>query len=222
MGTAAIDSSIIGFAGLALVLTLTPGANMMLVIRSAITGGPQAGVATAAGVGTGHFAHAAASALGLSLFLSGSAAAFNAVKLAGAVYLAYLGIRSLASAWTGRGGTFYAVEGNSSSRLTNRRPRRSGRAYVDGLLCNILNPKVALFYLALLPQFIGPSDPVLPRSLLLAGIHALLSVSWQSAIALALGTLRPLLLKAPVRRALETATGALLVVFGVRLAFAGR
>lgn len=219
-----VDGTLIAFAGLALVLVLTPGANIMLVIRSVLSEGPRAGVATAAGIALGHFVHASASALGLSLFLRTSEVAFVVVKAAGAAYLAYLGIRSLAAAVRGKGRTFDVVEGE----VVEEQPRETGvrrpsrRYLLDGFLCNVLNPKVAIFYLALLPQFIAPGDPVLVKSLLLAGVHGCISFSWQSILSYALGKLRPLLTRPAVSRALEAVTGTLLIGFGVRLALASR
>lgn len=217
-----IDSRLIAFAGLALVLVLTPGANVMLVIRSTLGGGPRAGVATALGIALGHFVHASASALGLSLLLRTSDVAFTVMKVAGATYLAYLGVRSFMAAWRGRTRTFDVVEGGEADVHSPAQPRRSRRFLVDGLLCNVLNPKVALFYLALLPQFIAPGGSVFGRSILLAGIHACISVSWQSALSLALGRIRPLLARPVIYRTLEALTGSLLVGLGVRLALANR
>lgn len=216
-----IDSRLLAFAGLALVLVLTPGANIMLVIRSTLSGGPRAGVAAALGIAIGHFVHATASALGLSLLLRTSDIAFTVMKVCGAVYLAYLGVRSLVAAWRGRARTFDAVDGEEAEVGGGASaPRRSRRYLLDGFLCNVLNPKVALFYLALLPQFIAPGEPVLARSLLLAGIHACISISWQSVLSLALGRIRPLLARPSVYRTLEALTGSLLVGFGIRLALA--
>lgn len=203
-------------------LVLTPGANIMLVIRSTLIGGPRAGIAAALGIGLGHFVHASASALGLSLLLRTSDTAFVVMKVCGAVYLGYLGARSFMSAWRGRGRAFDAVEGEEAEVRGVVAPPGSRRFLLDGLLCNALNPKVALFYLALLPQFIAPGEPVLIRSLLLAGVHGCISVTWQTVLSLALGTIRPLLARPAVYRTLEALTGSLLVGFGVRLAFATR
>lgn len=219
-----VDGRLIAFAGLALVLVLTPGANIMLVIRSTLSHGPRAGVASALGIALGHFVHATASALGLSIFLQTSEVAFTVVKVVGAAYLAYLGLRSLATAVRGKGRAFDVVDGAEVDTGQDATPaRRSSRRFLlDGFLCNVLNPKVALFYLALLPQFIAPGEPVLARSLLLAAIHGCISVSWQSVLSVALGKLRPLLARPAVYRTLEALTGTLLIGFGMRLALAHR
>lgn len=217
------DSQLIAFAGLAFVLVLTPGANIMLVIRSALTRGPRAGIAAALGIALGHFVHASASALGLSLLLRTSDVAFTVMKVVGAAYLTYLGVRSFIAAWRGRGQTFDAVEGGVAEVDRGDAPsRRSHRFLVDGFLCNVLNPKVALFYLALLPQFVAPGEPVLAKSLLLAAVHGSISFSWQSILSVALGKIRPLLARPAVYRTLEALTGSLLVGFGIRLALAHR
>lgn len=221
-GRLVIDARLIAFAGLALVLVLTPGANIMLVVRSTLRGGPRAGIAAALGIALGHFVHASASALGLSLLLRTSDVAFTVMKVLGAAYLAYLGVRSFVTAWRERSRTFDVVDGGEAEVRDPVPPRRSRRFLADGFLCNVLNPKVALFYLALLPQFIAPGEPVLGRSLLLAGIHGCISVSWQSVLSLGLGRIRPLLARPAVYRTLEAVTGSLLVGFGIRLALATR
>ena len=222
-------SAHIAFIGIALVLTLTPGADTMLVIRSVLARGPRSGVATTLGICSGLFVHATASALGLSLFLAQSPVAFQAVKVAGALYLAYLGARSLWSALKDEGGAFGAIEGDAADLAASE--SRAGsvgtlahdrRAFLDGLLCNVLNPKVAIFYLAFLPQFISPGDPVLAKSVLMASIHFALGLVWLTALSFGLGRLRPVLARPTVRRALEATTGTLLVGFGLRLALERR
>jgi len=219
-----VNSQLIAFTTVALMLTLTPGADTMLVIRSTLARGSRAGIATAVGIGAGLFVHATASALGLSLFLTRSAAAFQAVKALGALYLVYLGGRSFFNAWTGRGGAFSAIEGDTDDLVAAKERATSlgfaahRRAFANGFLCNVLNPKAAIFYLAFLPQFISPGQPVLATSILLASIHFALGIVWLSVVSLGLGRIRPLLTRGSVRRGLEATTGAVLVAFGMRLA----
>ena len=224
-----LDARLIAFIGIALVLTLTPGADTMLVVRSVLARGPRAGVATTLGICTGLFVHATASALGLSIFLMRSATAFQMIKAAGALYLAYLGARSLWSAWKGGEGAFGAIEGDSVDLAAAEDRVGSGgltsgdsRDFRDGLLCNVLNPKVAVFYLAFLPQFISPGDPVFAKSILMASIHFAMGIVWLTALSIGLGRIRPLLARSSVRRGLEATTGALLVAFAARLAFEAR
>lgn len=144
-------------------MTILPGVDMALVARSVLAHGRRAGYVTSLGVCTGLWVHALASALGVSAILMTSAALFSAVKLAGALYLATLGMLSLHRALTPQ----IATAGMAATRAA----RDTGRAFVQGLLSNLLNPKVALFYLTLLPQFVRAGDRVLLRSLLLAGIR---------------------------------------------------
>lgn len=96
------------------------------------------------------------------------------------------------------------------------------RSVREGLLSNVLNPKVAIFYLAFLPQFISPGDPVLGKSLFLAGIHFVLGIAWLSLVTVFLGRLRGLLTRPAVQQGLEAVTGAVLIAFGVRLAVGHR
>src|SRR5262249_21915042 len=92
------------------------------------------------------------------------------------------------------------------------------RSFVEGMLNNVLNPKVAVFYLAFLPQFINPNDPVLAKSLLLAAIHFVVGLVWLSAVTFLLGKMRTVLTRPSVKLTLETVTGIVLVSFGLRLA----
>ena len=213
-----LDPQILAFAGVAALLTITPGADTMLVMRSVLARGQRAGLLTTLGICTGCLLHAALSALGLSLILLRSAWLFDAVKLAGAAYLIYLGVQSLRQAWRAEAGmgTIEALQPETLSQSLFSSP------LAIGLVTNLLNPKVAIFYLAFLPQFISPGDPVLAKSLLLALLHAVMGVAWLSLVTLFLGRLRAWLVRPRVKRLLETCTGAVLILFGVRLALARR
>jgi RhtB (resistance to homoserine/threonine) family protein len=211
-----IDSQVLAFTGIALLLTLTPGADTMLVIRSVLARGRRAGFLTVLGICCGLFVHATLSALGVSLILVRSAAAFDVVRAAGAAYLVFLGGQSIWSAWRG------ARRPGHGAPQPTRPPAVAGRAFLEGLLNNVLNPKVAVFYLAFLPQFINPDDPVLAKSILLAGIHFAQGIVWLSCLILFIGWLRGVLAQPRVRRGLEAVTGAVLIGFGVRLALERR
>ena len=208
------DSSMLTFTGIALLLTITPGADTMLVIRSVVARGQRAGLLTTIGICCGLFVHASLSAVGLSVILVRSAAAFELVKLVGAAYLIFLGIQSL---WRvmhhqSRGADDAPLERGHGTARTKRRP------FLEGLLTNVLNPKVAVFYLAFLPQFIRPGDPVLLKSVFLASIHFLLGLLWLSLVTLVLGRLRAVLTRPHIQQRLEAITGVILIAFGVRLA----
>lgn len=212
-----MDSRYLAFAGIAAVLTVTPGTDMALLAKNIFTRGKKGSSATIAGICSGLFVHATASALGLSAILAESARAFEVVKWAGAAYLFYLGMRALLRAW----------KEPSSVSLEEApqfwvKPLKWRASYLEGLFTNLLNPKVALFYLTFLPQFIAPGDPVLRVSLLLACLHVAMSVVWLVIYSSALLRLNATLTRSNVRRGIEAVTGGLLMMLGARLALVKR
>ncbi len=209
-----IDSQVIAFMFVAAMLTLTPGADTMLVVRNVLRGDRHDGIVTTCGICAGLFVHATLSALGVSVILMHSATAFHLVKYAGACYLVWLGIQSLRR--TVRG---VDPPPGTAPRVTPDAIARQ-HCFLEGLLSNVLNPKVAVFYLAFLPQFIGPTDPVLQKSLLLTGIHYIEGMVWLVAVSMVVDQTRRFFLKSTARRWLDGVCGALLVGFGVRLALA--
>jgi len=212
-----MDPQILMFLGLSAVLTITPGADTALVTKNTLSHGRPAALATTLGISTGVMFHAAMSGLGLSAILNQSALAFEIVKWIGAAYLVFIGLRSLfGGGHLSAAATVETAPGAGGGRRVWR------RAYTQGLLTNVLNPKVALFYLTLLPQFMAPGDPVLLKSLLLAGIHITLGLIWLSTYAYFLSRLSDLLMRPAVRRRLERVTGLLLLALGVRLAWEHR
>jgi threonine/homoserine/homoserine lactone efflux protein len=201
-------TDILLFATIAVVLTITPGADMALVTRNALGRGYRAALWTSIGIATGCLLHATASSAGLSIILARSAVAFEAVKLVGAAYLVWIGLRSLRHAGH--------LQTGGSAGVSHR------RSFVEGLLTNVLNPKVALFYLTFLPQFIHAGDPVLLKSILLASIHIVMGLLWLAMYAALITRLGTVLGSAPARRWLERITGTLLIALGARLALARR
>ena len=197
-----------GLAVLAL-LTISPGADMALVAKMTIERGRRAALIASVGICTGLFVHATASALGLSVVLATSADAFTIVKFAGAAYLAYLGLRSVRESFR-------------PHASVTAQPARAGASYLQGLLSNVLNPKVAVFYLTFLPQFIDPSGNVLGQSLLFALAHSVMGILWLALYAYVLARLSAFFARAGVRRWLERVTGAVLIGLGLRLAFERR
>ena len=198
-----------GVAVLAL-LTISPGADMALVAKVTLERGRRAALWASVGICTGTLVHATASALGLSVILATSADAFTAVKLVGAAYLAYLGVRSLRASFRPE------LQDPTLAR------KRATAPYLQGLLTNVLNPKVAVFYLTFLPQFIDPSGNVLAQSLLFALAHSVMGIAWLSTYAYVLARLSALFARTGFRRWLERVTGAVLVGLGARLAFERR
>jgi RhtB (resistance to homoserine/threonine) family protein len=184
----------------------------MLVVRNVLRGGRADGVVTTFGICSGLFMHATLSALGMSIVLMHSAVAFQVVKTAGACYLVWLGVRSLAAAVQRKDCPSDPKRPLATDAVSHR------RSFLEGLLSNVLNPKTALFYLAFLPQFIRPTDPVLQKSLLLAGIHYVEGILWLVVVSMAVDRMRRFFLTSIVRRWLDGICGTLFVGFGLRLA----
>jgi RhtB (resistance to homoserine/threonine) family protein len=206
------EAQVLAFTLAAAVLTIAPGPDTMLVIRNVLRGDRRDGVLTTLGICSGLFVHATLSACGMSMLLMHSATAFRLLKLAGAGYLVWLGLQSLRHAL--RPPTL-------ADRLEAVVPagrRALWPCFRDGVLSNVLNPKTAIFYLAFLPQFIGPTEPVLRKSLLLAGIHYVEGIVWLVALSILVDHTRRVLLTSAVRRWLEGLCGAVLLGFGARLA----
>ena len=212
-----MDSRFIAFLGIAALLTIIPGADTALVTKNAIARGRTAAFLTTFGICLGCLCHATASALGLSVVLRESARVYEWVKLAGAAYLVYIGTRSL---WGAR----KEIPAGAPAGFANSNGARAGlvRSFSEGLFTNLLNPKVAIFYLTLLPQFIAPGESVLRKSLFLAGIHVLMGLVWLCSYAMLLDKMSAILTRPAVRRRLEAFTGAVLVGFGLKLAMERR
>lgn len=197
-----------GLAVLAL-LTISPGADMALVAKITLEQGRRAALLATLGICSGLFVHATASALGLSVILATSAEAFTVVKLAGAAYLVYLGVQALRSSFR-------------DDVVAAAAPRRAASPFLQGLLSNVLNPKVAVFYLTFMPQFMSPGDNVLVRSLAFAVAHAVMGIMWLTAYAYVLSRISVVLARSGARRWLERVTGGVLIALGLRLALERR
>lgn len=188
---------------------MSPGPDFAVVVRHAVTSGRRAGSATAAGVAVGILVWVLAATTGVAALLAASAVAFTVVKVVGAGYLLFLGVRALRAA--ARSPSAAAEPG------TGRAPTTGVAAFRSGLLCNVLNPKAAVFFVALMPQFL-PSHPAVTDVLLLSATAFLITLLWFGAVATVLGGLRRLLDRSAVRRAIDGVTGTALVLLGLRLA----
>jgi threonine/homoserine/homoserine lactone efflux protein len=198
-----VVETLVAFVAVSAVVICTPGQDTALTIRNTLGGGRRSGVATAAGVGLGQAVWTLAASAGLVALLSASEPAFRALKLAGAAYLVYLGAHSLYAALR-RWQHAPSTRGESASPV---------RALRQGVISNLGNPKMAVFFASLLPQF-GDSFPAL---LALGLLFCSLTLAWLTCYAFAVDRLRRLL-GGPVRRALDAVTGAILVALGIRLA----
>jgi threonine/homoserine/homoserine lactone efflux protein len=208
--------SLLTFIGIAALLTIMPGADMALVARSSLLDGRRPAFFTTLGICAGLCVHATASALGLSAILRVSALAYTIVKVVGAAYLIYLGVQTL------RGiGKHPAAGMNGAAAQAGDRTERHvlARSFRQGVLTNVLNPKVAVFYLTFLPQFIAPGDPVLLKSLGLASMHIAMGLVWLTLYAWFLSGFRAVLNRPKVRAWIEGLTGGVLVLLGLRLAW---
>ncbi len=165
------------------------------------------------------FVHATLSALGLSIILVRSAVLFEIVKFAGAGYLFFLGAHSIWQVLHVHPNEFEAI---SEEKAVIAQKDEIWRSFLEGLLTDLLNPKMIIFYLAFLPQFINPGDSVLRKSLLLATIHASMGLTWFSILTIFLGRLKTTLVRPQVKRVFEAVTGSVLIMFGLRLALEQR
>ena len=208
-----LTSAVLTFAVVAGALTVTPGLDTALVLRAALTRSRREALATAAGIVAGLFAWGAAAAVGVSALLTASELAFDVLRLAGAAYLLGYGIRLLIAAVRHR------AAGMEPAGEVSGTAWRAARA---GLVTNLLNPKVGVFYVALLPQFVpAGSDPLLV-GLLLAAVHGALSMGWFLLLTQLARVLGRWLRRPGTVRAVDGVTGVALVGFGLRLAVTAR
>jgi threonine/homoserine/homoserine lactone efflux protein len=199
-------TELLAFVGVAIVVIVTPGQDTALTIRNTLAGGRRAGVRTAVGVVCGQAVWALAASAGIAALLVASEPAFVALKLLGAAYLTYLGIQALAAAVRGR------------SHADRDTPHSRGRELRQGLLSNLGNPKMAVFFSSLLPQFGDSFVSLLALGLLFCA----LTLAWLSAYAAALARAGDALRRPRVRRTIDAVTGTALVAMGIRLAAVDR
>ena len=198
------------FAVLAALLTIIPGLDTTLVLRSSLTQSRAHAYATAFGICSGAFVWGAAAAVGAAALLAASEVAFTVLKLAGAAYLLYLGISMIVASFRHPA----LPTSDASAKPAGRLASSFGR----GLLSNILNPKVGVFYIALIPQFIPQGVPPLGMGLLLALVHVVESLIWFSAIIFASQVARRWFTNPKVVRWIDRVTGGVLVGFAGVLA----
>jgi threonine/homoserine/homoserine lactone efflux protein len=206
----ALTHAVLSFALLGALLTITPGLDTALVLRSAVTMGRAPAFATAIGVGTGALTWGVVAAVGVSALLTASETAYLVLRIAGAVYMIYLGTRMIVGA---------VRRSSDPADVPDTGPRSPTiwNTFGRGLLTNLLNPKFGAFYLAVLPQFIPPGDSALGVGLLLAFVHDLEALVWFTAVITGAQALRGYLRRRSVQRAVDGGTGAVLIGFGLKL-----
>lgn len=197
---------LIGFVAASLVVLLFPGPGVVYVVARSVSQGQIAGFVSVAGLSTGAFVHVLAAALGLSAILLTSAMAFSVLKIVGAAYLIYLGVQALLSR-------------HKTQQVDASAPRSFKKLFIDGALVSVLNPKIAVFFLAYLPQFVDPANGSVTRQILFLGlVYVALSLVTDGAYAI-LGARSSNLLKR-IRNSgtrLQYASGSVYIGLGIYL-----
>ena len=202
------------FVAVATLIVIVPGADMALVARNTLACGRSAGLRTATGTLLGLGVHAGAALVGLSVVIAASATAFNIVRLVGVSYLVWLGLQTL---WATRNRARVVPTDEFAPRWL---PRLADAPLVQGILTNVLNPKLAVFFLSFLPQFVDPSRPATPQILVLASTFIAMGAIWLGTYVVAVDQLSGVLTRPVVRRWLDRFIGTTLVALGIRLAIA--
>jgi threonine/homoserine/homoserine lactone efflux protein len=211
-----VDPRLVAFLGVAALVIVTPGPDTALTVRNTLRGGRRGGLGTALGVAAGQALWTVAVSAGIAAVLLASAPAFVALRLAGAAYLVWLGLQALWAA-------FRRGEPGCRGRGRGAAGRLSARsAFRQGLLSNLGNPKMAVFFTSLLPQFTPDGDASLPALLALGFVFCAMTLGWLSGYAVLVARARGLLARPGIRRTLEGVTGAALVALGLHLALGRR
>jgi len=206
-----LDGRLIAWVALSALLIATPGPDTALIIRNALTAGPRASTMSALGVAVGILAWAIAATLGVGVLLERSSTAFTILKLAGAVYLCYLGLRSLLS-------RVPVTDDAAATRKSNLGDRT---AWGQGLFSNLLNPKTGAFFVTVMPQFIVPGDPTMRLVVMVAAFEVML-LAWLIAYGHVVSRLGRSGVGTRVRQVMTRLTGIVLIGLGARLAFERR
>lgn len=208
-----IWTALAGFTLAAGLLVVTPGLDMALVLRTLAVEGPRQALAAAAGVVAGVLAWGLIVALGLGALLALSGTLYTILQYAGAAYLLWLGLCMVRAALKS------GAPSDAASPALPSAPSRSGNWFMKGLLTNLLNPKMGVFYVSFLPQFVPAGASVLGFSLLLAALHATLGMAWFALLILGSRPLQHWFAQGAVARWLDGLTGGVLIALGLRIAF---
>jgi threonine/homoserine/homoserine lactone efflux protein len=206
-----VTGSFVAFLGISILVIVTPGPDTAMTVRNTMLGGRSGGLSTALGVATGQAIWALATSAGIVALLVASEPVFNAVKLAGAAYLVFLGAHALLAAW--RGTTPMHSAGVAPTRRLSPRV-----GFVQGLLSDLGNPKMAVFFSSLLPQFAPQQGDVFASLVMLGLIFCAMTFAWLALYAAAIARLGALFQRSAMHRALDAAMGTVLIALGLRLA----
>jgi RhtB (resistance to homoserine/threonine) family protein len=200
------------FLGISVVVVVTPGQDTALTIRNALRGGRRSGVFTALGIATGQATWTVATSAGLAALLLASQPVFAALKFAGAAYLVFLGAQMVRGALRPDRSAHPAIDECSA------RPLAASVAFRQGVISNLSNPKMAVFFVSLLPQFTPHGQASFIVLLLLGLVFCSLTLAWLTGYAIAVAKAGDFLRRPRIRRTLDGLFGAVLVAFGLRLA----
>jgi threonine/homoserine/homoserine lactone efflux protein len=198
---------LLAFTGISIAVAVVPGPDMALIARNVVRYGRAAGYATSLGVCTGILGWGLAAAVGVAALLATSATAFTVLKLAGAAYLIYLGITTLR-----------ARDVHVDVSAVGAPPVPWHRPYAQGVISALLNPKLGVFFLTLLPQFVAPGEPAVIQALQLAAVFDVIGLAWLLAYSAMLAAVGDALARPRMQRLLRALTGTVLVGLGARVA----
>jgi len=208
LGFELVDGTLLAFAGISLLLAVTPGPDMAVVTRNALAHGRRGVFMTTTGIALALCIWVAATALGVSALLRASAELLFVLKLIGAAYLAYLGVRTLID----------SLRRHDDLMTAAPRPAPAHAIFRQGFLSALSNPKLGVFFVTFLPQFVLPGQEVLPRLLVLGATFAVIGWTWMNVYGLLVTRLRDFVTAPRVRSWMERVTGVVLLGFGARLA----
>jgi threonine/homoserine/homoserine lactone efflux protein len=211
-----VEFPLVAFLGIAVLVIVAPGPDTALTIRNTFGGGRRGGLATAVGVATGQAVWTVATSAGVAALLVASAPAFTTLRLAGAVYLVWLGAQALWAATRGGG------EAGCVGDIDRARRLAPWVAFRQGVVSNLGNPKMAVFFTSLLPQFAPTGHASFSALLALGSLFCAMTLGWLAAYAVVVARAGDILRRLGVRRAVEALTGLALLALGARLAFERR
>ncbi|MBM7571585.1 LysE family translocator [Aquibacillus albus] len=199
------------FVFMSILLVLLPGPDTAIATKNTIMYGRIEGLKTSSGTITAILIHTLAAVVGISAIIVKSALIFSVIKYIGAVYLVYLGIKAL---WS-----LTQKQGFESTSNFDEQKKMNVHCFRQGFFTNLLNPKIAVFFLTFLPQFVDPSHTVIPQFIFLGVTYSVLAAIWYFVYVVLINKLYLFMRKASTQRAIEGLTGVVLIGFGIRLAF---
>jgi len=199
---------ILSFTFIALLLVISPGPNGLLLTKTVPSQGKKAGFSNVLGFVAAFYVHGTLSILGISVLLTNSAELFFIVKIIGALYLSWIGIKSLISAYKNE---------NKKLEIDTTNTKTLKKSFLEGFLTNVLNPKVSMFYLAAFPQFVPVGEYSFVYAFLLVVIHSVLNIFWFSSMVIILSRANEFAKNGLFQRVLKTITGIVFIGFGVKL-----